>query len=162
MKDLKLERQQIREARRVSAVRVTYLDDSGVGKHLVEDLELVAPRLQGVDDPILLSGADLHQADQPSICPEVVMFQIDGNLLCLLQRLQHVQDAFVRVDPCGCRRLGGLWRNGLRPLEHSVGIRHLRNLSLVRMLISAKRSLMGVSFAIAGGLDGLRFVVFIR
>lgn len=61
-----------------------YFENSRISKDLVEDLELVAPRLQRVDDPVLFPGADLHQADNASVGPEVVVLQIHGNLVSVL------------------------------------------------------------------------------
>lgn len=114
----------------------TYLDNGRIGKDLVEHLELVAPRSQRIDNPVLFSGADLHQAHQASIRPEVVMLQVDSNLLGLLQLFQHIQDTFVSVYPGGGCFIDRLRGNGLGGLEQSIWVCHVRDFRLVRMFVS--------------------------
>lgn len=45
-----------------------YLDDSWIGERLVQDVHLRA-ELQGVNDEVLLSGGDLHQAGEAQKTP---------------------------------------------------------------------------------------------
>lgn len=54
--------------------RFHYLDNCRVSKCLVEDVQLAA-ELNGVDDEVLLSGRDLHQAGEAEETPVGVVLR---------------------------------------------------------------------------------------
>lgn len=121
------------------------LDDFGVCKDLIENLQLVAPRLQRIDDPVFFARADLHQTDDAIVGSKVVMLEVDGNLLGLLELRQHVEHGFVRVDPRGGSLLGRLVGNRGGGSMDALGILRLRDLRLVRALVSSEQRGQAVS-----------------
>ena len=83
------------------------LDDARVGKDVIQHPQLLAPRLERIDDPVLISSADLHQRDEANVRSGVVVLEIDGKLLGLSQLRQHRSDPIQSVDEDGGRLLEG-------------------------------------------------------
>lgn len=115
---------------------VSYLDDLGIRKDLVQDLELVPPWLESIDYPILFSGADLHERQQAGIRSEIVVLQVKRNLLGLLKLLQHLQNALVSINPHGRCRIDRKELLGFALLVHMIGIRCRLDFGFVRLLVS--------------------------
>lgn len=110
---------------------------------MVEDLKLVPPGLQCVDNPVLLPRADLHQADETGVCSEIVVFQIDSNLLGRPQLLQHLQNTLISVHPSSLCSLDWLVHDGLRRLVYPGRILQGRDLGLVRVLVLEGATFVG-------------------
>lgn len=55
------------------------LDDVGVGKDLIELLDVVSQG-EEVDDVVVCSCADLHETEEAKVGAVAVMFEVDGEL----------------------------------------------------------------------------------
>ena len=76
--------------RDVNRYLALYLYDLRIGKHLVQNLELVAPWLEGVDNPVLFARADLHQGKKARIRSVVVMLGIYGDFRSSPEFFKHL------------------------------------------------------------------------
>lgn len=106
------------------------LDDVGIGKHLVQDLQLAA-QLERVDDPVAVARADLHQADEADVGALVVVLQVHGDLGRLFELVEHLQQLLGRVDKHGLGVVEGL--RGLRGLLHKQALWVLQRCDLGRV-----------------------------
>jgi hypothetical protein len=65
-----------------------------------------------------------------------MVFEINRNLFCFAQLLEHLKHTLERVDPNGRCCVDWLIDDGFLLLVHGLRILHAQNLCLVRMLVS--------------------------
>ena len=113
-------------------------DDCRVCKHLIKGLQLPPPWHERVDDPVAITCADLHEADDSDVRTLVVVFQINGDFLGLLQLLQHLIKSFFSVNESRSRGFEGVVvrRFGVRVYGGRVVV--LFDLELVRVRESVR------------------------
>lgn len=63
------------------------------------------------------------------------MFQVDSDLLGLLELLQHLQHALEGIDPCRLSFVDGLPGNRFGLLIDAVGVFRFEDLGFVRVLV---------------------------